>query len=90
MVAMIAIAVGLQAQRVVGQDALEAVRADMSEESRRQSELRAQVAEAEAPSQILESAADIGMIEPAAVVAVPSSAVVSPVDPANAAAEERG
>lgn len=71
-VAMIAIAVTFQAQRVAGQDTLEAVRSEIRDQSRNQSELRAEVAEAESPARILEGAESLGMVEPAAVVAVPA------------------
>ena len=71
-VLMIAGAVTLQAQRVAGQDSLESVRTEMRDADRLQAELRASVAESEAPEQILLAAGDLGMVEPAATVAVPA------------------
>ena len=70
LVLMIAVGVAFQAQRVAGQDRLQEVRIEMRDASRLQAELRAELAEAEAPAQILEAAADLGMVEPAAAVAV--------------------
>lgn len=71
-VLMIAAAVTLQAQRVAGQDSLLSIRAEMREATQRQAELRASVAESEAPDEILTAAGELGMVEPAAVVALPA------------------
>lgn len=71
-VAMIAMAVAIQAQQVAGQQVLDGVRTESQAQSRVQADLRAAVAEAESPSALLDNAAEIGMIEPAAVVAVPT------------------
>lgn len=72
LVAMIAVAVGLQAQQVSGQALLEQVRVEMRDEGHRQAELRAEVAELESPAQVIAAAVDLDMIEPAASVAVPA------------------
>jgi len=79
---MIALAVGLQAQRVSGQAQLADVRSDMRTATQQQAELRASVAEAESPAQLIDAAAQQGMVEPGAVVAVPAPAPLPP-DPAD-------
>ncbi len=79
-IVMIAVPVAFQAQRVAGQDALESLRAEVTEAGLHQSELRAAVAEAEAPAQILDAAENLGMVQPAAVVAVPAPAPAESAD----------
>lgn len=71
---MVALAVVLQAQRVTGQEAIEALMTETTQAGRQGAELRAQVAEAESPAEILTSAESMGMVQPAAVVAVPATA----------------
>lgn len=89
LVLMIAMAVTFQAQRVVGQDHLEEVRLEMRDQARRQAELRAAAAEAEAPAQILEAADELGMVEPSAAVAVAAPAPL-PVEGVGPAGTGRG
>ncbi len=71
-VAMVALAVTLQAQRVSGQDAIEGLVARTEAATTEGAELRARVAEAESPAEVLAKAQDMDMVTPAAVVAVPS------------------
>ena len=80
LVALIALAVAIQAQRVAGQQALDEIRSESNAESRRQADLRAELAEAESPSVILAQAEGLGLVEPGAVVAVPAAEVVSAAD----------
>lgn len=70
---MVALAVVLQAQRVTGQEAIEALMTQTTQAGRQGAELRAQVAEAESPAEILTAAESMGMVQPAAVVAVPAT-----------------
>lgn len=89
-VAMIAVAVAIQAQQVAGQQLLDEVRSEAHAQSRIQADLRAEVAEAEAPSALLHTAEELGMVEPGAVVAVPASGAVPSAPGDAAAAQERG
>ena len=89
-VAMIAVAVAIQAQQVAGQQLLDEVRSEAHAQSRIQADLRAEVAEAEAPSALLHTAEELGMVEPGAVVAVPASGAVPSAPRDAAAAQERG
>lgn len=73
---LLAIAVGLQARQVAGQEHLDEVRAQIRAATTSQVELRSAVAEAESPAKILEAALALGMIEPGAAVAVPAPSPV--------------
>lgn len=89
-VSMIAVAVAIQAQQVAGQQLLDEVRSEAHAQSRIQADLRAEVAEAEAPSALLHTAEELGMVEPGAVVAVPASGAVPSAGRDDAAVQERG
>ena len=84
-VAVIALAVSLQAQRVSGQDRIEELHSSTLEATRDSAELRATVAAAESPAEVLAAAAADGMVQPAAVVAIPAA---GPDDPADASLHE--
>lgn len=73
LVAVIAMAVSLQAQRVSGQDLLEDLNRSAADATRESAELRAEVAAAESPAEVLDAAAADGMVQPAAVVAIPAA-----------------
>lgn len=86
LVAVIAMAVSLQAQRVTGQDRLEDLHQSAADAARESAELRAEVAAAESPAEVLDAAAADGMVQPAAVVAIPAAAS----EPSAADAEPSG